>query len=476
LLRLFVCPVTGKPFFTWQEIADAFGKKDRRNMQNFMQQFQQCEGDFLRYLARKTTKKDGVFPLVEAQILTAPLLTIAEHYRAFCEAHRQEQVCEQTFRNYVNEIPAGKILTRIRQLRFKQDSSLDVRRYLQELLNLPLLSRVKRKEVVEVFPEVAMPDSEPRRKRGERVTAPTLHAKLLVVLLSACGLSQEILGRLFGVSKTSIHNWIYFVCGKELEGEILQSIVRWSGQVSFDEKWVKIKGVWYFALCAVDAVSGFPLLIDLYPTLDTVSWTLFFKRFHALYGRPKLILSDGSQALAAAREAVFPWVRYQLCKFHKLRNLMKRIRQQSLEPTLRTRCLRFARHIFANQWVSSRKYAAKTLQTLAGEQVASYIDEHILSCWRHLTMSLTSNVSERFNRKIEKCISARYGCSSVESAQVFLRALWLKELVMHGQKHLTATSELTTLDVSSICQEYITTDSILHFFKAYCPSLVEKLG
>ena len=76
-------------------------------------------------------------------------------------------------------------------------------------------------------------------------------------------------------------------------------LLEWS-QVSVDEKWVKIKGQWYFVLCAVDSISGFPLLIDLYPTLDTVSWTLFFQRFHALYGRPTLIQSDGSPALAAA--------------------------------------------------------------------------------------------------------------------------------------------------------------------------------
>lgn len=476
LLRLFSCPVTGKPFFTWQAIADAFGKKDRRNMQNFMQEFRKCEGDFLQYLDRKNIKKDHLFPLIEVQVLSAPLLSIAKHYRAFCEAHTQERVCEQTFRKYVNAIPAMKILQRIRQLRFKQEPLFDVRRYLQELLDLPLLSGVKPKEVVEVFPEVNGLASEPRRTRGERGTAPPLPVKLLVVILSACGLSQEILAVLFGVSKTSIHNWMYLVCGKELEAEILKSITRWSGQVSFDEKWIKIKGTWYFALCAVDSISGFPLLIDLYPTLETVSWTLFFKRFRAIYGLPQLIQSDGALALAAAREAVFPRIRYQLCKFHKLRNLMKRIRQQTHDPKLLTRCLRFAKHIFSNRWVSSRKYAAKTLQTLAGEQVASYIEEHILTCWRHLTLSLTSNAAERFNRKIEKCVSARYGFSSVKSAQVFLRALWLKEVVLNGQKHLATTSEFARLDLSRICQEHVTTDRILHFFWAYCPSLAEELG
>jgi transposase-like protein len=475
-LRLLSCPITGKPFFTYQELADAFGKKDRRNIHNYMQEFQQCEGDFLQYLSRKNTKKDAVFSLLEAQILAAPLLTIAQHYRAFRESHGQEGVCEQTFRNYVQEIPAMKILKRIRQLRFNHEARLDVRRYLQERLNLPRLSQVKQKEVVEVFPEVQTPTSTARRKRGEWLTTPSMEAKLLVVLLAVSGLSQEMLALLFGVGQTSIHNWMYLICHEDLEWEILGHIVRWSGQVSFDEKWIKIRGVWHFALCAVDSATDFPLLIELHPTLDHVSWTLFFTRFKALYGVPTLIQSDGSQPLAAARTVVFSGVRYQLCKFHKLRNLMKRLRHQLHDGKLLKRCVRLAKHMFSNRWVSSRKYAARTLQRLAGEEVTSYIDTHILSCWRHLTMSLTSNASERFNRKIEKCVSARYGIPSVESAQVFLRGLWLKELLLHGQKHMAASSELVAVDVSRMCQEHVTTDRILHFFQAYCPSLVEKLG
>lgn len=476
LLRLFVCPATGKHFFTWQEIADAFGKKDRRNMQNFMQEFQQCEGDFLRYLARKTTKKDAVFPLIEAQILAAPLLSIGKHYRAFCEVHTQERVCEQSFRNYVNEIPATKILKRIRQLGFKKEQSFDMRRYLKELLALETLSQAKKKEIVEQFPDVEPSRPCSLREKGERLTSESLASKLLVVILYICGLSQEMLAMLFGVSKTSIHNWVYTVCSEQLYWEIIHNIQQWSGQVSFDEKWIKIEGVWHFVLCAVDAVSGFPLFMEIYPTLDTDNWTLFFKRFKALYGKPKLIQSDGSQPLAAARELVFSGVRYQLCKFHKLSNLMKRLRKQARDPKLFRRFVRQAKHVFTNKSVSSRKHAAKRLQQLAGEQVSSYIAESILACWRQLTMSLTTNASERFNRKIEKCFSGRYGIASVESANVLLRGLFLKELLLNGKKHVDQTSELGAIDLSRICQETLDGDQILHFFHNYAPSQIDNVA
>jgi transposase-like protein len=474
LLRAVRSPETGKPLFTYQELADAFGYKARQNVENFVAEFHASGDDFAQFLSRVNTKRDRLFPLVEAQILSAPGLSLHQHYLTFCEAHAGERLSETTFRQYVNDIEGSKILKRVQQWCSDGASTRDVTRYLQEVLALETVSQVKQKEIAEVFPEVkaSVPDS--RRNRGDRIPGPAVESKILVVVLYVCGLSQEMLGLLFGVGPTSIHNWIYTICSEDLDWQILQEITRWSGQVCFDEKWIKINGVWYFGLCAVDSVSGFPLLIDLYPTLDTISWTLFFKRFKAVYGVPTLIQSDGSRALAAARQAVFSGVRYQLCKFHKLKNLLKRLRHAIRDTKRLNRCVRLARHIFSNTGVSSRKYAAKTLQTLAGEDVSSDLDAHIFACWRHLTLSLTSNASERFNRKIEKCVAARYGIPSVESARVLLRGLWLKELFLNGQQHVNATSELGAIALSRMCQDHLDTGNILHFFHDYCPSQVAK--
>jgi len=475
-LRSLCCPDTGKPLFTYQQLADAFEYKARQNVANFVAEFRASEQSFVQYLTRVNTKYDRLFPLVEAQILSSVFLSVHQHYLGFCETHPEETLSEMSFREYVKDIDGGKILQRVRQVVSKTELSLDVHRYLQEILDLKAVSAVKRKEIVEAFPSVAPSSLKEQKARSVDLRHPAVSRKLLVVLLYVYNVPQEVLALLFGVGKTSIHAWIYAVCREEVEWQILREIVCWSGHVSVDEKWVKIKGQWYFVLCAVDSISGFPLLLDLYPTLDTVSWTLFFKRFDALYGRPKLIQADGSRALAAAREIVFAGVRYQLCKFHKLRNLMKRLRQHIHDPKLLTRCCRFARHIFSNTWVSSRKQAAKTLQALAGQEVAEYLEAHMLSVWRHLTQSLTNNAAERFNRKIEKCLSGRYGFSSPTSVEVLLRGLWLKELVLNGRKHLAATAQIADLDLAEMCQESLNVDKILHNFDDYALSRIEKLA
>jgi transposase-like protein len=475
-LRHLYVPETEKSLFTNESIAKAFGYKDRQNIDNFVREFHANDDDLHRLLARNQSKKDQYFSEIESRILHCPALSIAQHYRSFCDEHPTAKLSETTFRTYVNAIEGIKILKRIRQFWSKEQSEFDGMRYLQELFEWDSLGKLKKKEIVELFPEAQACPARSHYPDGLDVSTSFVQKQLLVVLLYVCNLSQEMLSLLFGVSKTSIHNYIYTICSEDLDWQILSTIGRWSGQVSFDEKWLKIKQEWYFVLCAVDSVSGFPLLMDIYPSLDGMSWSLFFKRFHALYGLPKLILSDGSNALAAARKAVFPSVRYQLCKFHKLKNLMKYLRQHIRDPKLLKRSVRLAKNIFRNKSVSSRKHAAKTLQLLAGEEGSSYINEHILGSWRHLTMSLTNNASERFNRKIKKCFSGRYGIPSVESAHVLLRGLWLKELLFNGHRHMALSCEFRSMNVSRIFQEHLDTSKILHSFHDYDVSQAAKLA
>ena len=297
-----------------------------------------------------------------------------------------------------------------------------------------------------------------------------------MAFLYACGLAQHILALLFGVSQTTVHNSMYDVCTEGLEIGILDSITHWSGHVSVDEKWIKINGVWHFMFSAVDAVSGFPLLMGIYSNLDEIRWRVFFLKFKAMYGVPRLILSDGSVSLLAAKANVFAHVRHQLCKFHTLNNVMKKIRRHVSDSTLRIRAYRLAKHIFSNRYISSRKFAAKTLQKIAGENVSRDIEKRILEQWRKLTQSRTNNTAERWNRTLEKGFFVRYGIPTLQSARVLMRALWFKELLLKGRKHGEKTSSIDSIQLSKICQEKLEIGNILHFFNDNGRSCIEKLG
>jgi hypothetical protein len=216
-LRSLCSPETGKPLFTSQELANAFAYKARQNVENFVAEFRASEQSFVQFLTRVNTKYDRLFPVVEAQILSSVFLSLHQHYVGFCEAHPQETLSETTFREYVKDIDGGKILQRVRQVVSKTEWSFDVQRYLQELLDLKEVSTVQRKEIVEVFPAVDASSSETRSAPGVDLSHPAVSRKLLVVLLYVYNVPQEVLALLFGVGKTSIHTWIYAVCGKDVE-------------------------------------------------------------------------------------------------------------------------------------------------------------------------------------------------------------------------------------------------------------------
>ncbi len=238
---------TDKPVFTFQQLADQLDYGDRRDVQNFHRDLRLSDCDVRSFVSRKATKHDRVFPMIEAAILETPLLPSHQQYLSFCEDHPDESVSEETFRKYANEIDGVKILKRVQQVVKRGTDILDLSRYLAEVLACDRLSHAKKKEIVAIVPES---DTETSSTPAKKVTLthPPVQKKLLVVLLFACNVSQEVLGLLMGISKTSIHYWIAGLCTEEFEWRMLREITCWSGQVSFDEKWVKIKGDWFFVL------------------------------------------------------------------------------------------------------------------------------------------------------------------------------------------------------------------------------------
>ena len=88
-----------------------------------------------------------------------------------------------------------------------------------------------------------------------------------------------------------------------------------------------------------------------------------------------------------------------------------------------------------------------------------------LKHWRHLSKNLTSNVSERFNRKIKKALSRRYGLKSEETVLAIIYSLWLKELIVKGKLNINKDSFIANLNIGLICQENLDTEHIEALFK-----------
>ena len=459
LLRLLKTG-NGRNLVTFRTISALFGLNSRQDSNNYFREFHACGLDFLKYLQRKS-KLGEAFPLVEKQVLEMPLFTIREQFEIFSNNHSEHKMSFASFKKYYNRIDAQKIKNRYDELITKQECRLDKERFLKEILAEDMFSNKTRKKIVSIFPELEENEKEVHNETVFHQDMKAFGKYFLIMFLVAGGMNFEMLSILFGISKATVHNWFYKL--SFLKRLIIDSIKWWSGTISVDEKWVKINSKWHYLLTIVDNVTGFPLYFALVSDLKADTWKIFFQRFYKLYGKPKLIISDGSTALAGGLRSVFASVPHQLCKFHKLKNLNRRIYLNVYDPKLRARMLLLAKGIFGNSTYFGRKRAAIKLMGIDCSKVSNYVRNNILGDWSKLTKGYTSNASERWNRKIEKVISGRYGLKSEKFVEQLITGLWLKEIIKDN-RHL-GKCFITQINIAKKCQENVNMCNIIEFVK-----------
>lgn len=440
-------------------IANLLGLNNRQDSNNFWREFQACGYDFGSFLLRKKKLREA-FPLIEQQVLSAPFLKISEHYRYFFRNNPEFKMSYNSFIDYYRNIDTVKFKKQVTGMLVKGQLQVNVKQMLSEVLAESNPNGLKRKEIVDVFPEVEKSGNDDKIRYSFLRNVDSYGKHILTMFLVACGLNYNVLSMLFGLSKGTISN--YFHKLSFMKGTLIHSIERWSGEISVDEKWVKINGTWNYVLSIVDNVTNFPLYFDVVTDLKAETWKIFFQRFYQLYGTPKLIVSDGSKSLAKARLAVFPMVKSQLCKFHKIKNLMHRIYKMP-DGKKKDQCFKLANGIFRNTTYYGRKRAAKALVEMGVPGVSDYVKNNILHDWKHLTMCLTSNASERWNRKIAKVIAKRYGLKSIKFVKQLITSLWLKEAI-NNPIHFTKCF-IDDINLPRICQENLKVCSIIDIIK-----------
>ena len=122
------------------------------------------------------------------------------------------------------------------------------------------------------------------------------------------------------------------------------------------------------------------------------------------------------------------------------------------------------KQVFARETRGGRRKALLELERMLSGEVKDYLDERIMKVWKHLTKSLTSNAAERWNRKIEKIVSGKYGLKRPETIQQLVYCLWFKELITNGKHHLAQDSTIACLNISKICQEMISNKHLERLF------------
>lgn len=455
-LRLLVI-LPGTYLLTFLQIADILGYNDRRDVDNFHREFQRKGCSLTNFLSRKV-ENIKLIPEIERFVTKNILLPVHMLHKEFCRTHNLK-ISQATFNKYLAQTNTISVLKKAQGMIWDKSTSGNT----VEVLKL-LADQHKVPVVCDQLLKWAS-SKQPAAPKISKTPLPMDYMQrcLLVNYLVGSNMNFSTIALMLNVSKGTVSNWFHGI--KDLRGMILGSISKWSGKISIDEKFIRINGVPHYIITIVDFVTGMPLYVDLYKDTKKASYEACFRTFKLLYKiDPTLIVSDGSKALAAARKTVFPKVHYQLCKFHKLRNLFAVISRSNLPDGIKYELKCKAMTVLRRESVSGRKKGLRELLKLVPKSAADYIRNNIIKQWRQLSKGLTSNVSERFNRKIEKVTKSRYGLKSENTAMAIALSLWLKVLIDQGRPILHDDSLIANLNISQLCQENVDWNRLAHFF------------
>ncbi|MGH8071494.1 MAG: DDE-type integrase/transposase/recombinase [Candidatus Entotheonellia bacterium] len=91
-----------------------------------------------------------------------------------------------------------------------------------------------------------------------------------------------------------------------------------SGVACVAEKWLKIRGQWWYFFIAVDPPTSLPLHGALLPTCTMGACRWFLLGLKRKGYQPWALVTDGLKSYAGAIRSSFPQARHQRCLFHVL--------------------------------------------------------------------------------------------------------------------------------------------------------------
>lgn len=364
----------GRALVSYQSIAQELGYTDRRNVHNFWMAYQACGEDLEAYLRRRKKVDAALVGLCEEVWREHPLWKAVEVQAELIKRYPDKGA----------EIAIHNVWTAGQQIGFLGLQQV-LRRQLSEgeihidepvlleglfaLADAGACGKVDGTETIVPIPEVLeaiRPESVTSSQNAplvvqahKAVTGSTEALKqtllkdnvsvaslkslwegvtgqvMLAFMLYWHGLSLEVIGSFFGVHKTTVLRWLEPLAHLSWQEAVAKGQRFFSGVLAIDEKWVKIKGVWWYLFVAVDHVSGLPLHVALLPKNSGSYCRLFLLQVKALGYRPKTIITDGWDAYIKAIGIVFPKAEHLLCRFHAIQAAFGRLKKATRDWTLR---------------------------------------------------------------------------------------------------------------------------------------------
>lgn len=419
----------GQPVFTLQQLAQLVESPNRQAASQHVEDFRACGEDFEQFLRRRRKVDGAVVEAVRAEVMREPLVETTELGR---------RVTARLGRTDLTGVNIEAAL--------EQVSCAELRRVLREQL---AVGEVHYKEVglLETLLQACAEGGgvpvgiEVPVREEPRVVDPTAIRTLLtpgagletipgavqwvVVCLTLYywGVPMSRLGGWLGVHKTTILRWmlgLVVVIWAEVGGWIVEGI---RGSIVYvDEKWLKIRGQWYYWFLVLDAATEIPVVTYLSPTRGVWACRWVGVKLRQLGLPITTVITDGLAGYGAL-VAELPGVRHLLCLFHHQQGVtawlkrhfhraeevearkapMKRVVQTCDKRTVRRRLGKLAEQgeaLGIMDWVTETLAKLPLLLPAIGSRV----------------LPRTTNTIERFFRTFNRFYKVRCGFHSVRSA------------------------------------------------------------
>lgn len=253
-------------------------------------------------------------------------------------------------------------------------------------------------------------------------------------------------GQGVGVSTATAYRWVS-AWGKDLlPMAALFGVVRSSGVVGVDEKWVKVpkndkpegrRKKWMYVYLAVDVYTYDLLHIAISPYLTRASARAFLSALRVKGYTPRVIITDLRHDYGEVVAEVFPKARHHECIFHALKWIQRKIKEV-YGGDYRDECpeaVALKEAIYAifqckDKRTSRRRYAQvmkKRQRCIEEEPEAAIIFDSLESHWPKLVNAMGSKVIPKTNNAVELVIrrfDQHYqnfcGFDTIETAQCYL--------------------------------------------------------
>jgi transposase-like protein len=251
---------------------------------------------------------------------------------------------------------------------------------------------------------------------------------------------------MLGVSRMTAYRWVSGFGHELLPIAALFGVVRCSGVVGVDEKYVlvpkndkpegKMKR-WMYVYLAVDCHTYDLLHIELYPYNTKQSATAFLLALRAKGYHPRVVVTDMRVDYGPLIAQVFPKATHQECIFHALQEVHKQIKEiygsdyaethpdvemlrEEIEQIFAVRTKRTARRRY-EQVLAQRKHFVT--ETPEAEALFAFLERH----WPKLVHAIESRIIPTTNNTTEEVIrifNQHYktfcGFENIESARLYL--------------------------------------------------------